>query len=138
MHRSTHRACALGCNGVRTADSCRMQFGRTPGPSQAVAGAFLTLGKPIDLHPRLAHAAPGGTRGRILGALGHKRGKSQRITYNVIPERVGGSTSRPGSVQPALLAEFNDRSAGDDRVSRQSWSPAPMNVIAAAVPSTAF
>jgi len=40
-----------------------MQFGRILGPLQAVAGAFLKLGKSIYLHPRLAHPLQGARAG---------------------------------------------------------------------------
>ena len=104
MHRSTHRACALGCNGVRTADSCRMQFGRTPGPSQAVAGAVLNVGKPIYLHPRLAHPLQGARAGTFWAHIGTNQGnpsESHRILFRRSqPVRSSDLGHAEGSIPP--------------------------------------
>jgi hypothetical protein len=48
--------------------------------------------------PHVALSIPGLT-GHILGTPGHKPRESQRITTDVFPQLVVGSTSRPGSLQ---------------------------------------
>ena len=47
-----------------------MQFGRILGPLQAVAGAFLKLGKSIYLHPRLGQPLQGARAGTFWALLG--------------------------------------------------------------------